>query len=118
MLVVVVMTTTAVMVKWREVTTILYPTTIALFLNIPVQGTSHNFSPQTSAGTGQGNSRHNNRMGEVATKTNAMGMGIMLPTSPIVYSSKGDYRFGDSLTERGPILLDVPNGQNELVIVF
>ena len=56
-------------------------------------------------------------MGEVATKTNAMGMSIMLPTSPIVYSSKGDYRFGDSVTERGPILLDVPNGQNELVMV-
>ena len=55
-------------------------------------------------------------MREVATKTNAMGMGIMLPTSPIVYSNKGDYRIGDSLTETGPILLDVPNGWNELVM--
>ena len=55
-------------------------------------------------------------MREVATKTNAMGMGIMLPTSPIVYSSKGDYRFGDSLAERGPILLDIPNSRNELVM--
>ena len=73
-------------------------------------------TPQTSAGTGQGSLRHDNRMHEVATKTNAMGMGIMLPTSPIVYSSKGDYKFGDSLVERGPILLDVPNGRNKLVM--
>ena len=51
-------------------------------------------TPQTSVGTGQGSLRHDNRMGEVATKTNAMGMGIMLPTSPIVYSNKGDYRYG------------------------
>ena len=34
-------------------------------------------------------------MCEVATKTNVMGMSIMLIISPIVYSSKGD---GDSLT--------------------
>ena len=72
--------------------------------------------PQTSVNTGHLSLRHDNRMREVATKTNAMGMGIMLPTSPIVYSSKGDYRFGDSLAERGPILLDIPNGRNELVM--
>ena len=75
-----------------------------------------NLTPQTSAGTGHVSLRHDNRMREVATKTNAMGMGIMLPTSPIVYSSKGNYRFGDSLTERGPILLDLSNGRNELVM--
>ena len=75
-----------------------------------------NLTPQTSAGTGHVSLRHDNRLREVATRTNAMGMGIMLPTSPIVSSSKGDYRFGDSLTERGPILLDVPNGRNELVM--
>ena len=55
-------------------------------------------------------------MRKVATKPNIMGMGIMLPTSPIVYSSKGDYKFGDSLAEKGPILLDVPNGRNKLVM--
>ena len=75
-----------------------------------------NFTPQTSAGTGHVSLRHDNRLHEVATKLNAMDMGIMLPTSPIVCSSKGDYRFGDSLTERGPILLDAPNGRNELVM--
>ena len=76
-----------------------------------------NLTPQTSVGIDHISVRHDNRMGEVATKCNAMGMGTMLPTSPIVYNSKGDYRFGDSSTERGPILLDVPNGRNELVMV-
>ena len=72
--------------------------------------------PQTSVNTGHLSLRHDNRMREVATKTNAMGMSIMLPTSPMVYGSKRDYRFGDSLEERGPILLDIPNGRNELVM--
>ena len=74
-------------------------------------------TPQTSVCIDHTSLRHDNRMREVATKRNAMGMGIMLPTSPIVYSSKGDFRFGDSLTERGPILLDIPNGRNKLVMV-
>ena len=87
---------------------------MALILNILVESVVNtNLTPQTSAGTAHVSLRHNNRMCEVATKPN---MGMMLPTSLIVSSSKGDYRFGDSLTERGSILLDVPNGRNELVM--
>ena len=46
-----------------------------------------------------------------------MGMGIALNKSPAMYSSKGEYLISDSLTERGPILLDVPNdGTNYIVM--
>ena len=42
---------------------------------------------------------------------------ILLKSESHVYISKaGDYLITDSLVERGPILLDVPNGRNELVI--
>ena len=46
------------------------------------------------------------------------GMGFMLPKSPPMYTSKGDYLIDNSysLAERGPILLDVPNGRNELIM--
>ena len=45
-------------------------------------------------------------------------MGFMLPKSPPTYTSKGDYLIDNSygLAERGPILLDVPNGRNELIM--
>ena len=46
----------------------------------------------------------------------SIGMEFMLPKSPSVYTSKEDYRFGDSLTERNPILIDGPTGQNELIM--
>ena len=81
-----------------------------------LQSTAVNTSltPQTSAGAGQ---KHEGRLRDIAaTKTNPMSMGTMFSTSPVMYSSKGDYLIGSSLTERNPILLDVPNGRNELVM--
>ena len=45
-----------------------------------------------------------------------MGMGITFTKSPAIYTSKGEYFISNSLTERGPILLDVPNGRNELIM--
>ena len=51
----------------------------------------------------------------VGTKP-AIGMGFTLPKSSSVYTNKGEYLIGDSLTERGPILIDVPTGRNELVM--
>ena len=57
-------------------------------------------------------------MREAAAKPSLMVMGFMLPKSPAMYTSKRDYLIGDSysLAERGPILLDVPNVRNELVM--
>ena len=40
----------------------------------------------------------------------------MFSKSSAIYCSKGDYLVGDSLTESSPIFLDVPNGQNELIM--
>ena len=75
-------------------------------------------TPQTSAGTSHVGLKHEGKMREAAAKPNSTVMGFMLPKSPAMYSSKGDYLIGDSysLAERGPILLDVPNGRNELVM--
>ena len=75
-------------------------------------------TPQTSAGTSHVGLKHEGKMREAAAKPNSMVMGFMLPKSPAMYTSKGDYLIGDSysLAERGPILLDVPNGRNELVM--
>ena len=65
---------------------------------------------QTSAGTSHVGLKHKGKIGEVAGKTNSKSMSKS--------SSKGDYLIGDSysLTERRPILLDVYNGRNELVM--
>ena len=74
---------------------------------------------QTSANTSHISSKHPvDKMREAVTMNPSMGMGTMFPKSPAVYSSKGDYLLSDnqSLTERGPILLDIPNGRNELVM--
>ena len=40
-----------------------------------------------------------------------MGMNFMLPKSQSMYTSTGDYLIGDGLTERGPILIDIPTTQ-------
>ena len=73
-------------------------------------------TPQTSAGTCLIGSKHDGKMREVATTKPFMGMGVTLPNSPAMYTSKGEYLINDSLTERGPILLDIPNGRNKLVM--
>ena len=41
---------------------------------------------------------------------------IIPPQSPAIYINKGDYLIGNSSKERRPILLDVPEGNNELVM--
>ena len=73
---------------------------------------------QTSAGVSHIGLKHEGKMREAAAKPNSTVMGFMLPKSPAMYTSKGDYLIGDSysLAERGPILLDVSNGRNELVM--
>ena len=75
-------------------------------------------TPQTSAGTSHVGLKHEGKIREAAAKPNLMVMGFMLPKSPAVYTSKGDCLIGDSysLAERRPILLDAPNGRNELVM--
>ena len=75
-------------------------------------------TPQTSAGTSHVGLKHEGKMREAAAKPNSTVMGFMLLKSPAMYTSKGDYLIGDSysLAERGPILLNVPNGRNELVM--
>ena len=50
---------------------------------------------------------------EVVAATNPF---IIPPRSPAVYINKGDYLITDSLKDRGPILLDIPDGNNELVM--
>ena len=51
-------------------------------------------------------------------KTNSKGMNIVLSSSPAMYTSEScqDCLLGNIVTERGPILLDIPNGRNELVM--
>ena len=90
---------------------------LLLFL-IYVPAVNTNLTPQTSAGTSHIGLKHEGKMREAAAKPNSTVMGFMLPKSPAVYTSKGDHLIGDSysLAERGPILLDVPNGRNELVL--
>ena len=73
-------------------------------------------TPQTSAGTSHISTKHDGRLREVATAKPFMGVGVTFPNSPAMYTSKGEYLINDSLTERGPILLDIPNGRNELVM--
>ena len=57
---------------------------------------------------------HNN--GEA--KTNSKGTNIVLSNSPAMYTSEScqDCLLGNNGTESVPILLDTPNGQNELVM--
>ena len=73
-------------------------------------------TPQTAAGTGLVGSKHDGRLREIATAKPFVGMGVTLPKSPATYTSKGEYLISDSLNERGPILLDIPDGRNELVM--
>ena len=75
-----------------------------------------NITPQTAAGAGLVGSKHDGRLREVATAKPFIGMGVTLPKSPAMYASKGEYLISNSLNERGPILLDIPNGRNELVM--
>ena len=70
-------------------------------------------APQTPAGTDLVGSKYDGRMQEVKL---SMNIGVMLSTAPTIYASKGEYLISDSLNERGPILLDIPNGRNELVM--
>ena len=81
-----------------------------------VSATTDNTSvtPQTSAGLIS--TKHDGRLREVATAKPFMGVGVTFPNSPAMYTSKGKYLINDSLTERGPILLDIPNGHSELVM--
>ena len=51
----------------------------------------------------------------VGTKP-SIGTGFTLPKSSSVYTNKLEYLIDDCLTERGPILIDVPTGRNELVM--
>ena len=71
-------------------------------------------APQTPAGTGLIGSKYDH--GRMQGVKLLMGMGVTLPKSPAMYTSKGEYLISDSLNERGPILLDIPNGHNELVM--
>ena len=68
-------------------------------------------TPQTFDGTSYVSSKHpeGNTREAVGTKS-SIGMGFMLPKSSSVYTNKLKYLIGDSLTERGPILIDVPTG--------
>ena len=77
-----------------------------------------NLMSHISVGTSRVGLKHEGKMREAAAKPNSTVMGFMLPKSPAMYSSKGDYLIGDSysLPEREPILLDVPNGCNELIM--
>ena len=64
-------------------------------------------TPQTTAG----------KMREALTAKPFMSMSIMPPRSPAMYATnKGDRSISDSLKERGPILLDLTGGPNELVM--
>ena len=76
-----------------------------------------NYTPQTFAGGSYIGSKHleGNTRDAVGTKP-SIGMDFMLPKLPSVYTNTGDYLIGDSLTERGPILIDVATGRNELIM--
>ena len=75
------------------------------------------YTPQTFAGGSYIGSKHleGNTRDAVGTKP-SIGMDFMLPKSPSVYTNTGDYLIGDNLTERGPILIDVATGRNELIM--
>ena len=79
-----------------------------------LQSTAVNTSltPQTFAGGSYINSKHpeGNTREAVGSKP-SVGMNFMLPKSQSVYTNTGDYLIGDGLTERGPILIDIPTTQ-------
>ena len=57
--------------------------------------------------------KHQGKVREAATVKPFMGIGI----TPAVYTNKEDYLINDGRKEKGPILLDIPaGGQNELVM--
>ena len=70
-------------------------------------------TPQTSASTG---SKHAEGKIQEEAANIYVGIDIVLPKPPHMHTSKGDYLINDRLTERGPILLNVPNDRNELVM--
>ena len=85
--------------------------------NNPRHKTPSTFSHthHTPAGTSHITLRHgSSKTREAAVKTNFGG--ITLLKSLPGYASRTDYLLGDNLKERGPILLDIPNGNNELVM--
>ena len=76
---------------------------------------------QTSARTSHIAAKYaDGRLREAAAPPQAfmgVGMSMGIHTKPSsVHSSSGDYLISSNLAERGPILLDIPNGRNELVI--
>ena len=68
-----------------------------------------------AAGTGHVSSKQysEGKVREVATKPT---VGIAHHKPPSVYTNYGNYLISDSPKERGPILLDVLDGQNELIM--
>ena len=78
---------------------------------------STSLTTQTSAGASLVGSQHSQgKVREATAKPTAIGMSILPTKFSATYASKKDYLTGDSLTEKGPILLDVPDGRNELVM--
>ena len=74
-----------------------------------------NHTQHTPAGTSHVTLKHgSSKTREAAVKTNFGG--ITLLKSLPGYTSRTDHLLGDNLKERGTILLDIPNGNNELVI--
>ena len=63
-------------------------------------------TPETTAG----------KMREAITTKPFMSISIVPPKPPALCITKGDHLINNSLKERGPILLDIPDGQNELVM--
>ena len=61
-------------------------------------------------------SKHDGKMREVASNSKTLyEYGCQVASH--VYTSKGKYLINDSLTERGPILLGIPNGRNKLLVM-
>ena len=74
-----------------------------------------NHTQHTPVGTSHVTLKHgSSKTREAALKTNFGG--ITLLKSLPGYASRTDYLLGNNLKERGTILLDIPNGNNELVI--
>ena len=73
-------------------------------------------APQASAGIGHISSEQHSE-GKVREAVTKPIIGITHPKPSSVYTSKGNYLISDgSLKERGPILLELPGGQNELIM--
>ena len=68
-------------------------------------------SPARSGHTHEGNTRE---AAPTAKSFTSMGIAFLKPSN--LYTNNGDYLINDSFIERGPILLDIPNGRNELVM--